>query len=157
MTKQLDTRIIDGAEIKTEITSGSTVKAEIQTEPIIKSDIKKNSEVVTKIETAPIVAVNLGSGGQRGYSAYEIWLQQGNVGTVSEYLESLRGAGAASYVHDQIMAETEWLITHWLNKYPSVTIVDSGENLVLGDVDYIDKDTVAVRFTAPFGGKAYLN
>lgn len=153
---QLDVKINEVA-ITAEILDRVNVQTEIITEPIIKSEIQKNSEILTRIETAPSVAINLTSGGTRGYSAYEVWLQQGNTGSVSDYIESLRGPGAQSYVHEQILASNTWLVVHRLHKFPSVTIVDSGENVVIGDIDYVDEETVALRFTAAFGGKAYLN
>ena len=63
----------------------------------------------------------------------------------------------ASYIYDQITASTTWLITHNLDKYPSVTIVDTTGNVVLGDVEYISKDQLMVSFSSEFSGKAYLN
>jgi hypothetical protein len=62
-----------------------------------------------------------------------------------------------TYIHTQIAADDSWVIDHGLDKYPSVTIVDSGGTQVEGDVTYPSADRVIVTFTAPFGGKAYLN
>lgn len=62
-----------------------------------------------------------------------------------------------SYIHTQRVASTEWSITHRLDKYPSVTIVDSGGNAVMGEVQYLSKQTVKVTFSAAFAGTAYLN
>ena len=64
---------------------------------------------------------------------------------------------AQTYTHNQIAASTDWTITHNLGRYPSVTIVDSGGNVVIGDVEYMDSNNITVHFTAAFGGKAYLN
>jgi hypothetical protein len=63
----------------------------------------------------------------------------------------------ASKVHDNIPAEAVWTVDHYLNKYPSVTVVDSGNNVVVGDVQYDDLDNLTITFTAAFSGKAYLN
>ena len=49
------------------------------------------------------------------------------------------------------------MIVHNLDKWPSVTIVDDAGNVVVGDVFYINKDTVRVVFNAEFSGRAYLN
>lgn len=62
-----------------------------------------------------------------------------------------------NYVHVQSSASNQWSVTHNLNKYPSVAIVDSGNNLVVGEVEYISLDVVVLRFNASFSGKAYFN
>lgn len=67
------------------------------------------------------------------------------------------GTGDSRYVHSQGAPSDTWTITHNLGKFPSVTVVDSGDNTVIGDVQYIDSNTVQVAFSVPFGGKAYLN
>jgi hypothetical protein len=62
-----------------------------------------------------------------------------------------------NYVHNQVVASNTWSVSHDLNKYPSVTIVDSGENVVIGDVQYIDLNNIKITFTSSFSGKAYFN
>ena len=61
-----------------------------------------------------------------------------------------------NYVHTQYSASTTWNITHSLNRFPSVTVVDSGGSHVFGDVNYISSNQINIIFTAPFSGKAYL-
>lgn len=63
----------------------------------------------------------------------------------------------ATYEHTQITALQIWSITHNLNKKPSITVVDDGENVVIGDVKYISNNEVLITFAAPISGKAYLN
>lgn len=63
----------------------------------------------------------------------------------------------SDYVHIQIAAATTWDITHDLDKHPSVTVVDTGGNVVVGDVEYITTSHIRVHFSAEFSGKAYLN
>jgi hypothetical protein len=41
--------------------------------------------------------------------------------------------------------------------FPSVEVVDSAGTLVIGDISYIDNNSLTVSFVAAFGGKAYLN
>ena len=67
------------------------------------------------------------------------------------------GGGDKTYVFTQATASDTWEIKHNLYKYPSVSIVDSGDNIVYGDVQYIDINTCICRFSVPFSGKAYLN
>ena len=57
----------------------------------------------------------------------------------------------------QNIPSNRWEIIHNLNKYPSVTVVDSGENVVIGDIEYINSNRLIIRFTSIFSGKAYLN
>ena len=62
-----------------------------------------------------------------------------------------------SYIHIQSTASQEWNISHNLDKYPAVTVVDSAGTTVMGECEYIDKNTVKLSFSAAFSGKAYLN
>jgi hypothetical protein len=66
-------------------------------------------------------------------------------------------SGSATYVHTQASASSSWVITHSLGRRPSVTIVDSGGNLQIGDVLYNSDNQITVNFSAAFGGYAYLN
>lgn len=64
---------------------------------------------------------------------------------------------AGAYTHNQGTSASTWTITHNLGYYPSVTVVDNGDNVVIGDVSYISANQVSVSFSASFGGKAYLS
>ena len=57
----------------------------------------------------------------------------------------------------QGVPSTLWQIQHNLDKFPSVTTVNTNEIQVFGEVEYIDKNNLNVHFTAGFSGKAYLN
>ena len=50
-----------------------------------------------------------------------------------------------------------WTITHNLGKYPSVTIVDDKNEVVVGAIDYVSTNQVTVSFNSPFDGCAFLN
>lgn len=68
-------------------------------------------------------------------------------------------SGAANtrrYEHTQSQAATTWIITHTLGGKPSVTIVDSADTHVFGDVTYNSTSQITVNFSAAFSGKAYL-
>jgi hypothetical protein len=65
--------------------------------------------------------------------------------------------GDTHYAHDQSVASASWVITHNLGKYPSVTITDSAGDEVEGEVRYNGVNSLTVKFSAPFAGKAYLN
>lgn len=62
-----------------------------------------------------------------------------------------------AHIHNQSSSSTEWVITHNLGKYPSVTVVDSSGAEVIGEVEYINDTSLKVKFSAAFSGKAYLN
>lgn len=62
-----------------------------------------------------------------------------------------------AHMHTQTLASAEWNITHNLGKNPSVSIVDSAEEEVIGEVQHIDVNSLIIRFSAAFSGKAYLN
>lgn len=50
-----------------------------------------------------------------------------------------------------------WEITHNLNKYPSVTVINNDNQVVIGDVKYINKNKLTVSFSAEFSGKVICN
>ena len=62
-----------------------------------------------------------------------------------------------TYVHKQTTSAIQWDINHNLDKYPSVTIVDSAGTQVYGDVNYVDRNHLTITFTSELGGRAYLN
>ena len=63
----------------------------------------------------------------------------------------------AVFEFTQGVPSTLWQIQHDLDKFPSVTTVNTNEVQVFGEVEYIDKNNLNVHFTAGFSGKAYLN
>lgn len=68
-----------------------------------------------------------------------------------------QGPAGSTYTHKQLRVSDTWYIAHTLNKHPSVTVVDTGDNVVVGDVTYIDDNNIKITFKAPFSGYAYLN
>lgn len=62
-----------------------------------------------------------------------------------------------TYIHTQSSPSDTWIITHNLEKYPSITIVDSAGSVVEGEEKYISKNEIHIFFSSSFSGKAYLN
>ena len=62
-----------------------------------------------------------------------------------------------NFVYVQATSSDIWEIAHNLNKYPAVTVVDSGGSVVIGEIVYIDKNNIRITFTSAFSGKAYFN
>jgi hypothetical protein len=82
-------------------------------------------------------------------------------GTSSQYLMADGSVGTnegdLNFIHNQGSASASWSITHNLNKFPSITVIDSANRVVVGAVEYININSLTVTFTASFSGKAYLN
>lgn len=62
-----------------------------------------------------------------------------------------------TYVHNQSVASATWDFFHNLEKYPAVTVVDTGGNEVIGTVNHVDPYHVQITFSAAFSGKAFCN
>lgn len=71
--------------------------------------------------------------------------------------EALVKSGDKSYVHVQSQAAKVWVVKHDLDKMPSVVVKDSAGNTVIGESEYVDKNTIILSFTGAFSGKAFLN
>lgn len=88
---------------------------------------------------------------------YTLTLTDSNGGTVFTSLAALAGGSDKNYVHTQGTASATWSIVHNLNKYASVTVVDSNNVVVHGEIEYINTNEVEITFRAAFSGEAYLN
>jgi hypothetical protein len=62
-----------------------------------------------------------------------------------------------TFIFSQNSASDLWIIVHPLNKYPSITIIDSANTEVEGDIEYVNLSTVHVKFNSAFTGVAFLN
>ena len=70
--------------------------------------------------------------------------------------------GDITYTHNQTSTSNTWVVTHNLNRFPSVTVVDSGGSIVVGTVVYNSNKQLTITFFSggsalAFQGKAYLN
>jgi len=62
-----------------------------------------------------------------------------------------------NYVHDQSSASASWVVTHNLNKRPSVSVVDSAGTQIICEVHYDSDNQVTLTFDDSTAGKAYFN
>lgn len=62
-----------------------------------------------------------------------------------------------TYTFTQPVPSSSWSVTHNMNKFPSVTIVDSAGNIVEGETVYNSLNTCTLNFQGSFSGKAYFN
>ena len=70
--------------------------------------------------------------------------------------------GDITFTHNQNSTSNTWVITHNLHRFPSVTVVDSGNSIVQGTVVYNSNKQLTITFFSgsqalAFQGKAYLN
>lgn len=61
------------------------------------------------------------------------------------------------YLHNQQTASASWVVIHNMNKYPSVSIVDTANDIIMGEIKYNSLNQLTITFTADISGKAYLN
>ena len=80
---------------------------------------------------------------------------------VDEYYDmalfTLSDGNDKSYIFTQAVPSTTWTVSHNLDKFPSITVVDSASTVVTGQYTYINNNNVTLTFSAAFAGKAYLN
>ena len=62
-----------------------------------------------------------------------------------------------TYTFTQPTPSDTWVVTHNMNKFPSVSIVDSAGNIVEGDTIYNTLNSCTLNFQGSFSGKAYFN
>ena len=70
--------------------------------------------------------------------------------------------GDITFTHNQSTTSATWIVTHNLNRFPSVTVVDSADTIVHGTVVYNTNKKLTITFfeesdALAFQGKAYLN
>ena len=63
----------------------------------------------------------------------------------------------ANFIFTQALASATWNITHNLDKFCSVTVVNTSDEVVIGDVAYVNTNSLTITFSSAFSGKAYLN
>lgn len=117
----------------------------------INEDIKVVGQIVDDFQVVGKVDISV-----QGRSAYDSWLSLGNTGTEADFIVSLMSE-KSTYTHHQSVPTDIWEIHHTLKSYPSVTIVDSGNSVVFGEVTYVSLDLIRVAFKGEFSGVAYLN
>lgn len=62
----------------------------------------------------------------------------------------------ASFRWVQSAPAAVWTIAHELNAFPIVDVLDTVNNQLFGEVDYVDADNLTITFSVPVAGTAYL-
>tara|TARA_B110000483_G_scaffold7197_1_gene8499 strand:+ start:363 stop:1082 length:720 start_codon:yes stop_codon:yes gene_type:complete len=86
-------------------------------------------------------------------------LSNGNLQNLRSYSISAFTAGDKNHVSSQLnfSAGVSQTITHNLGKFPSVTVVSSNGNEVVGDIQHTSINTLKVTFENNFAAKVYVN
>ena len=63
----------------------------------------------------------------------------------------------STFIFEQAASSDTWEINHYLNRYPSVTVVDSAGTTFNAKVEYNSLDKCTVYINGATTGKAYLN
>jgi hypothetical protein len=79
------------------------------------------------------------------------------IDNIQSTFEFTQGVPATTWNIQQGVPATTWNIQHNLGKFPSITVIDTGNTVVTGEYTYIDNNNVTLTFSAAFAGKAYLN
>lgn len=79
------------------------------------------------------------------------------IADIETRINGLARGSDLNYIHNQSQPLDTWSITHNLNKYPSVTVIDSAGSTVEGTITYISNEEIKIEFSSPFSGKAILN
>ena len=61
------------------------------------------------------------------------------------------------YRHEQPVPSDEWTVNHGLSTKPAaVSVFDTSQEMVFGEVDHVNESQLVLRFSAAFAGVAYL-
>ena len=72
-------------------------------------------------------------------------------------VRGLKGGGDKNYVHVQNTPSSTWTASHNLGKKPAVVVVDSADEVVHGEITYVDDNNITLTFVGAFSGRAYFN
>ena len=83
-------------------------------------------------------------------------LQIGGIYEIINFVKA-GAVGDLNFTFTQAVASATWNVVHNLGKNPSVSIVDTNDQEVFAQVDYIDTNSLTITFSSAQAGKAYMN
>lgn len=113
------------------------------------------SNTITVSEVSQAISVNEVSG--NNITVNETSTGSVRVSAVSSNIIKIGEGGDLNYVFTQSAPRQNWNVLHNLGKFPSVTVVDSGNSVIITDVSYTDENELTITFRSATSGKAYLN
>lgn len=66
-------------------------------------------------------------------------------------------SGDKNYIHSQVALASTWTVAHNLGKYPSIEVVDTGDNVIIPNIHYDSINQLTLTFAAATSGKVYVN
>ena len=122
-------------------------------------DLIPSAEVNVEITPSLEIQVEIVATGPQGPPGDTQNLSADNIieTTEKQFISLADKLKLSGFIHDQIVSSAQWTVDHTLDKFPSVSVVDTGGNLVMGDVEYVSNSQLKIRFAHEFSGKAYLN
>lgn len=132
-----------------------TLTVEINDPSLVVEVVAKGTVFEASFGTVSVdVSTNQGTA---GLTAYQIAVNNGFVGTESEWLASLQGVpGAQVFIHSQSTPASVWTINHNLGEFPNVYVLDTAGDECEGDVDNPTVNQTVITFSASFAGTARL-
>jgi nucleoside-diphosphate-sugar epimerase len=91
-----------------------------------------------------------------GFIGHNLALYLKKEGCSVSIVDSLSVNNVLSFTDSDIKSDV-WTINHGLGKFPSVTVVDSANTVVVGNVDYTSSQSLVITFNAAFSGCVFLN
>ena len=96
-----------------------------------------------------------GEGVAPGGEEFWVLVKDGSDDYVTKWVEPSELADKNHVTNFSVTDEVS--ITHNLNKYPAVSVMDSAGDQVEGEVYYVNTTQLIVRFTNPFSGRITCN
>ena len=62
-----------------------------------------------------------------------------------------------NFVYTQVGPSDRWQVTHNLNKYCAVEVVNGTEDVIYPNIEYTSLNTVTITFSTPQAGQAFFN
>lgn len=81
----------------------------------------------------------------------------GSHATVAARLDAVEATNVENHVHIQNANSDSWLISHNLDMFPNVTVVEIGGANVEGTIEYLSNNQLRIVFSVPISGYAYLS
>ncbi len=112
------------------------------------------SNIPFSVEGGSPVVIEIIVSGARGPKG-----DQGDKGDAGDGQSGGGGGGNsdAAFEYEPPSALAIWTITHNMDKYPSVTVVNTLGEVVMPQIEYLSRDIVQITFVYATTGKAYLN
>lgn len=63
----------------------------------------------------------------------------------------------STYVHNQAVPSASWVVVHNMGKRPAITVFDSANDEIEGDIVHNSVNQLTLTFSAAFSGVAYCN